>query len=64
MSARELEIRRHRIACFLDDIRSTMVEENTEALPLRVYFPPPEEVVHGRNVIAFFVWAWPSGFCD
>ena len=24
----------------------------------------PEEVVHARNVIAFFVWAWPSGFCD
>ena len=23
-----------------------------------------EEVVHTRNVIAFFVWAWPSGFCD
>ena len=23
-----------------------------------------EEVVHARNVIAFFVWAWPSGFCD
>ena len=22
-----------------------------------------EEVVHARNVIAFFVWAWPSGFC-
>ena len=21
-----------------------------------------EEVVRGRNVIAFFVWAWPSGF--
>ena len=19
---------------------------------------------HARNVIAFFVWAWPSGFCD
>ena len=24
----------------------------------------PEEVVHARNVIAFFVWAWPLGFCD
>ena len=24
----------------------------------------PEEVVHARNVIAFFVWAWPSDFCD
>ena len=24
----------------------------------------PEEVVHARNVIAFFVWVWPSGFCD
>ena len=23
-----------------------------------------EEVVHARNVIAFFVWAWPSDFCD
>ena len=20
--------------------------------------------MHARNVIAFFVWAWPSGFCD
>ena len=26
--------------------------------------PRPEEVVHARNVIVFFVWAWPSGFCD
>ena len=25
---------------------------------------PSEVVVHARNVIAFFVWAWPSGFCD
>ena len=24
----------------------------------------PEEVVHARNVIAFFVWAWPSGFTE
>ena len=24
----------------------------------------PEEVVHARNVIAFFVWALTSGFCD
>ena len=23
-----------------------------------------DEVVHARNVIAFFVWAWPSRFCD
>ena len=23
-----------------------------------------EEVVHARNVIAFFVWGWPSRFCD
>ena len=29
-----------------------------------ISFPEPEEVVHARNVIAFFVWAWPSGFCD
>ena len=26
--------------------------------------PVPEEVVHAHNVIAFRVWAWPSGFCD
>ena len=24
----------------------------------------PEEVVHSHNVIVFFVWVWPSGFCD
>ena len=23
-----------------------------------------EEVVHACNVITFFVWVWPSGFCD
>ena len=31
---------------------------------LPIYCVRPEEVVHARNVIAFFVWAWPSGFCD
>ena len=24
----------------------------------------PEEVMYARNVIVFFVWAWPSGFSD
>ena len=33
-------------------------------LPELRFSEKAEEVVHTRNVIAFFVWAWPSGFCD